>query len=117
LFSYSHAGNGNKPLIEVEYLNERKKFYPEEISAIVLTKMKETAEVYLGEKIKHAVVTVPAYFDNSQRQATKGFFTISFFRIPVGCSLPTVLRCGNDCRSRSFEDHQRTHRGCHRLRP
>lgn len=64
-------GDGNKPLIEVEYLNQTKTFQPEEISAMVLTKMKQIAEDYLGETVKNAVVTVPAYFNDSQRQATK----------------------------------------------
>ena len=61
----------NKPLIEVEYKGETKTFHPEEISSMVLTKMKETAESYLGEDVTDAVVTVPAYFNDSQRQATK----------------------------------------------
>merc|ERR1712020_197950 len=60
-----------KPKLEVEYKNETKRFTPEEVSSMVLTKMKETAEAYLGSEVKDAVVTVPAYFNDSQRQATK----------------------------------------------
>merc|ERR1711963_370882 len=60
-----------KPKLQVEYKSEEKKFTPEEISAMVLTKMTETAESYLGQEVKDAVVTVPAYFNDSQRQATK----------------------------------------------
>jgi len=59
------------PRCKVEYKNESKTFTPEEISAMILTKMKETAEAYLGHDVKDAVVTVPAYFNDSQRQATK----------------------------------------------
>ncbi|KAH8239667.1 hypothetical protein KR032_006512 [Drosophila birchii] len=60
-----------KPRIRVEYKGERKSFYPEEVSSMVLTKMRETAEAYLGGTVTDAVVTVPAYFNDSQRQATK----------------------------------------------
>ncbi|MBW0460426.1 hypothetical protein O181_000141 [Austropuccinia psidii MF-1] len=62
--------DGN-PLIEVEYLNETKTFSPQEISAMVLAKLKETAEAKLGKEVKKAVITVPAYFNDSQRLSTK----------------------------------------------
>jgi L1 cell adhesion molecule like protein len=65
------AGPSDKPMIEVHFNGEDKKFHPEEISSMILVKMKETAEAYLGVKVNDAVVTVPAYFNDSQRQATK----------------------------------------------
>lgn len=62
---------GDKPHIEVEFKGETKIFSPEEISSMVLTKMKEAGEAFVGKKVDKAVVTVPAYFNDSQRQATK----------------------------------------------
>tara|TARA_A200000113_G_scaffold224376_1_gene242121 strand:- start:27 stop:1952 length:1926 start_codon:yes stop_codon:yes gene_type:complete len=62
---------GDKPVIHVSFKGEQKQFKPEEISSMVLTKMKETAESYLGHDVKNAVITVPAYFNDAQRQATK----------------------------------------------
>lgn len=59
------------PAIQVEYLGEKKQFSPQEISAMVLTKMKEIAEAKIGKEVQKAVVTVPAYFNDSQRLATK----------------------------------------------
>jgi heat shock protein 1/8 len=64
-------GPGEKPMISVQYKGEEKTFAAEEVSSMVLIKMKEIAEAYLGSTIKNAVVTVPAYFNDSQRQATK----------------------------------------------
>lgn len=65
------VNSSGKPKIQVEYKNATKPFTPEEISSMVLVKMKETAEAYLGKKCSDAVITVPAYFNDSQRQATK----------------------------------------------
>ncbi|KAI3403242.1 hypothetical protein KGF56_003977, partial [Candida oxycetoniae] len=70
-FPFKIIDKGGKPNIQVEYKGETKVFTPEEISSMVLTKMKEIAEGYLGTKVNDAVVTVPAYFNDSQRQATK----------------------------------------------
>jgi L1 cell adhesion molecule like protein len=70
-FPFAIDNQGGKPMIKVQYRGEEKLFSPEEISSMVLTKMRETAESYLGTKITNAVVTVPAYFNDSQRQATK----------------------------------------------
>ncbi|KAF2682524.1 heat shock protein-like protein [Lentithecium fluviatile CBS 122367] len=62
---------GGSPMVQVQYLGETKTFSPQEISAMVLGKMKEVAEVKLGKKVEKAVITVPAYFNDNQRQATK----------------------------------------------
>ncbi len=65
------ADKGGKPIVKVEVAGSTKQFTPEEVSAMILGKMKEVAESYLGKKVTHAVVTVPAYFNDNQRQATK----------------------------------------------
>ncbi|EGY15746.1 hypothetical protein VD0002_g467 [Verticillium dahliae] len=70
-FSFKVVEKATKPVIEVEFKGETKQFTPEEISAMVLVKMRETAEAYLGGAVTNAVITVPAYFNDSQRQATK----------------------------------------------
>jgi heat shock protein 5 len=71
LLPFEIVDKDTKPYIEVEVKGERKTYAPEEISAMVLVKMKETSEAFLGKDIKNAVVTVPAYFNDAQRQATK----------------------------------------------
>ncbi len=70
-----------KPKILIEYKNETKLFTPEEISAMILTKLKEIAETYLGKKVTKAVITVPATFNYSQRQATKDAGVIAGFNV------------------------------------
>ncbi len=70
-FPFKVIEKNNKPLIQANYKGELKDFQPEEISSMVLTKMKETAEAYLGETVDSAVITVPAYFNDAQRQSTK----------------------------------------------
>ena len=65
------SDDNNKPQFEVEAYGARKTFYPEEIAAMILGKLKATAESYLGQPVKNAVITVPAYFNDAQRQATK----------------------------------------------
>jgi heat shock protein 1/8 len=72
LFPYKVIkGGDDKPLIEAEYKGEKKTFRAEEISSMILTNMKETAEAYIGEKVTDVVITVPAYFNDEQRQSTK----------------------------------------------
>ncbi|CAD0024763.1 unnamed protein product [Aureobasidium pullulans] len=70
-FPFKVIDKAGKPVVQVEFKGEEKTFTPEEISSMVLTKMRETAESYLGGTVNNAVVTVPAYFNDSQRQATK----------------------------------------------
>ncbi|KAL2759709.1 hypothetical protein ACRALDRAFT_2023846 [Sodiomyces alcalophilus JCM 7366] len=70
-FPFKIIDKDTKPIMEVEFKGETKQFSPEEISAMVLTKMRESAEAYLGTTVNNAVITVPAYFNDSQRQATK----------------------------------------------
>jgi len=83
-------GSGGKPVIQVQYKGEVKQFAPEEISSMVLLKMKEIAEAYLGREVKNAVITVPAYFNDSQRQATKDAGVISGLNVLRIINEPTA---------------------------
>jgi molecular chaperone DnaK (HSP70) len=89
-FPFTVFNKGGKPYIRVEYKGEQKEFSPEEISSMVLLKMKETAESYLGYNVNDAVVTVPAYFNDSQRQATKDAGTISGMNVLRIINEPTA---------------------------
>merc|ERR1719262_535772 len=77
-------------MISVQIKGESKTMAPEEVSSMVLTKMKETAENYLGQEVKHAVVTVPAYFNDAQRQSTKDAGTISGLNVLRIINEPTA---------------------------
>ncbi|KAK2710036.1 hypothetical protein QYM36_013639 [Artemia franciscana] len=84
------VSDGGKPKIQVDYKGETKTFFPEEISSMVLSKMKETAEAFIGKTVTDAVVTVPAYFNDSQRQATKDAGTISGLNVLRIINEPTA---------------------------
>jgi heat shock protein 5 len=90
LVSYDIVDANGKPYIGVEVAGERKTFSPEEVSAMILTKMKETAEAFLGKTVKHAVVTVPAYFNDAQRQATKDAGAIAGLNVVRIINEPTA---------------------------
>lgn len=100
-------GKGAKPTIEVDYKGERLSLQPEEISAAVLQKMKATAEAYIGQPVKDAVITVPAYFNDAQRQATKDAGIIAGLNILRIINEPTAaaLAYGLDNHKSNGEKH------------
>jgi len=90
LLPYDIVDKAGKPYVQVLFKKEKKTYSPEEVSAMVLTKMKEVAEAFLGKEIKNAVVTVPAYFNDAQRQATKDAGTISGLNVLRIINEPTA---------------------------
>jgi len=90
LWPFKVLNDGSKPMIQVDYMGEPKKFSAEEISSMILLKMKTTAEAYLGEDVKNAVVTVPAYFNDQQRQATKDAGAIAGLNVMRIINEPTA---------------------------
>jgi len=89
-FPFKVVEKDTKPFVRVEVNGKDKTFAPEEISSMVLIKMKETAEAYLGKKVTHAVVTVPAYFNDAQRQATKDAGSIAGLNVMRIINEPTA---------------------------
>ncbi|EHL03529.1 putative Heat shock protein SSB1 [Glarea lozoyensis 74030] len=95
------------PMVEVEYLGENKIFSPQEVSAMVLGKMKEVAEVKLGKKVSKAVITVPAYFNDNQRQATKdagaiaGLNVLRIINEPTAAAIAYGLGAGKSNKERN----------------
>lgn len=89
-FPFKVTNKDSKPAIQVEVSGKDRSFTPEEVSAMVLGKMKEIAESYLGKKVVNAVVTVPAYFNDNQRQATKDAGTIAGLNVVRVVNEPTA---------------------------
>lgn len=107
LWSYDVVDDGNnRPQIKIDYKDESKKFYAEEISAMVLLKMKECAEEYLGEEVKDIVITVPAYFGDNQRQATKDAGAIAGLNVLRIINEPTAAAIAYGLDSCKTEDKQ-----------
>lgn len=103
LLPFAIVNKNGKPAIEVEVKGEKKVLTPEEISAMILTKMKETAEVFLGKTITNAVVTVPAYFNDAQRQATKDAGVIAGLNILRIINEPTAAALAYGLNKKSKE--------------
>ncbi|TVU47542.1 hypothetical protein EJB05_07147 [Eragrostis curvula] len=102
------AGRDDRPMVVVQYEGEERQFAPEEISSMVLAKMKETAEVYLGTTVKNAVITVPVYFNNSQRQATIDAGTIAGLNVMQIINEPTAAAIAYGLEKMPVSNKERT---------
>jgi len=108
LLPYTVVDQQGSPRLVAKVNGAEKKMTPEEVSAMVLVKMKETAENYLGKEVQHAVITVPAYFNDAQRQSTKDAGTIAGLRVLRIINEPTAaaLAYGLDKKSKSTSSEQ-----------
>ena len=104
-YPFKVVDKDGKPAVQVEFKGETKVFTPEEISGMILTKMRETAENYLGGPVKDAVVTVPAYFNDSQRQATKDAGTIAGMNVLRIINEPTAAAIAYGLDKKGTADH------------
>ena len=93
LLPYDIVGKDGKPYIQIESKGQKKLYSPEELSALILIKMKTIAENYLGTKVKNAVITVPVYFTDSQRQSTRDACSIAGFNALRIINEPTAAYC------------------------
>ena len=106
--SYNVVDVNDRPKVEVQFMGETKQFSPEEISAMILGKLRDIAEAYLGHPVKKAVVTVPAYFNDSQRQATKdagviaGLEIVRIINEPTAAAIAYGLDKCNDGKERNI---------------
>ena len=101
LFPFELVDKDGKPYVRVDVSGEKKTFAPEEVSAMILGKMRSIAEGFLGKDIKNAVVTVPAYFNDAQRQATKDAGTISGMTVGASSMSQPLLRLLTDLTRRA----------------
>tara|TARA_B100000902_G_C27296891_1_gene910493 strand:- start:291 stop:2237 length:1947 start_codon:yes stop_codon:yes gene_type:complete len=106
IWPFKVLSKGGKPHISATWKGEEKTFTPEEISAMILTRMRDTAEAYLGEKVKHAVITVPAYFNDAQRQATKDAGRIAGLDVMRIINEPTAAAIAYGLDKRDVEEER-----------
>lgn len=109
LWSFNVVGDSNnKPLIKVNFKNEEQQFHPEQISAMVIQRLKETTESYIGHPLKKVVITVPAYFNDAQRQATKdagaiaGLEVLRIINEPTAAAIAYGLDKTDDTREKNI---------------